>query len=157
MKIYLARHGEYAIDVSKQLDVLSENGMKQISALATFLKPINLTISNIFHSEKNRAKQTAEILANGFQYANSPQARSDISPNSDVHVLTNEIQHGEEDILVVGHMPFMGKLVSLLLAGNDHHTIIEFHPGTLVCLERTHIHHWNIEWVLSPSLFFSTK
>ena len=54
--------------------------------------------------------------------------------------------------MIVGHLPFIPRLVNALVLGleyADHPPIIDYPPGTVVCLEQ-HNRRWIIHWVLSP-------
>ena len=54
--------------------------------------------------------------------------------------------------MLVGHLPFMGKLVAGLVAGDEHKPVAAFVPGTVVCLERNEANHWTIVWMVRPAL-----
>ena len=54
--------------------------------------------------------------------------------------------------MLVGHMPFMGKLVSRLVSGNDSGHLVRFTPGTVVCLEKNETSGWAIAWMICPEL-----
>lgn len=63
MKLYLVQHGEA---VSKQEDPerpLSEQGTRDVQAMAGFLKHAGIKVVRVWHSGKRRAEQTAIILA----------------------------------------------------------------------------------------------
>lgn len=155
MKLYLVRHGDYTMEITKEmtaLDVLSEQGTKDITNLMNFLKPKNLEVASIFHSGKNRAQQTAELLAQGFVCDQAPQVYRGLQPGDDVAVIADDVSQWEEDVLVVGHLPFMGRLVSQLTTGQENHEVVNFQTGVMVCLNQIDRRRWTIEWVLSPSI-----
>lgn len=152
MKLYLARHGDYVMDAIQRLDVLTEKGFDDITRLALRLKQVNLSVGSILHSEKNRAKQTAELLAQGVMSAQPPKIYPGLKPDDDVSVIANEIIHWDEDSLIVGHLPFLGRLVSQLVTGTESKEIIFFETGTIVCLSPITQTHWAIHWVLNPQL-----
>ena len=135
MKLYLARHGDYVLD-TKGLDGLTEKGQHDIIQLANQLKQMKIQVERILHSGKNRAQQTAELLAEGIASKEAPVAYSGLSPNDEVSRLADELPHWNKDILIVGHLPFMGKLVSYLLTHQDFPEIVNFQTGTIVCLSR---------------------
>jgi phosphohistidine phosphatase len=151
MKIYLARHGDYTVDMTN-LDMLTEKGKQDMSAMAHFLQGLNLRVVNIFHSVKNRAQQSAELLAQGIVSETPMEMRRGLAPEDDEVAFANEIIHWDDDILVVGHLPFIGRLVSLLVTGNPNKEIVEFETGTLVCLEQKEQTRWAIRWVLATEL-----
>ena len=52
--------------------------------------------------------------------------------------------------MVVGHMPHLGKLASLLLTGHGDRQLIGFQQGGLVAVEQTDTG-WVVALVLPPS------
>ena len=69
-----------------------------------------------------------------------------------VLVLIGHEKLGEqtEDLLVVGHMPFLGKLVALLTLGREEPSPVAFLPGSLVCLERGGEGAWAVVSMVRP-------
>ena len=57
--------------------------------------------------------------------------------------------------MFVGHLPFVGKLVAHLIAGNENIGVVSFTPGTVVCLERDGNDIWSVAWVVRPELLKS--
>ncbi len=53
---------------------------------------------------------------------------------------------------VVGHLPFMGRLVARLTAGAEDAEIAAFRPGSVACLERAEDGGWTLAWMLRPEL-----
>src|SRR5678815_1819858 len=117
MKLYLARHGEYALDVTTGRDTLTKKAMQAPAKTAEFLSPLHLSLANIFHNGKFRTQQTAEILAKGFQCNELPAMKEGLKPEDDIQALAQELFYEEKDILLVGHLPFMSKLTSQLIEG----------------------------------------
>lgn len=152
MKVYLVRHGDYVMDTTQQLDVLTEQGIAEVNAIVNMLKPLNIHVANIFYSNKNRAQQTAELLSQGISSGTLPTIRQGLNPNDDVSMIASEISAVDEDWMLVGHLPFMGRLASQLILGNENKEIIAFLPGTMACLEQIDTERWVINWVLSPNL-----
>ena len=54
--------------------------------------------------------------------------------------------------MIVGHLPFLGKLVSLLVTGSEKNEIVEFHFGSVVCIERRDDGKWKVAWMITPAL-----
>jgi phosphohistidine phosphatase len=150
MKLYLVRHGEASPRASDSQSPLSEKGTLEVKRLADFLAKIPVTISFIFHSEKLRAKQTAEILAAGIQFSGAMEQRSDLNPMDSVLPIANEMKQASQDIMLVGHMPFMGMLAAKLVTGNENSDIVIFQTATLVGLERISYSQWIIADVIRP-------
>ncbi len=59
--------------------------------------------------------------------------------------------------MVVGHLPFMGRLAAYLVAGSEDAVVAAFQPGTVVCLERADGDEdggggWALAWMVRPEL-----
>jgi len=149
MNLYLVRHGDYALD-TKGLDVLTEKGKKDIMQLANHLKQMNVQVERILHSGKNRAQQTAELLAQAVPSREAAIALPGLNPNDEVIGIAGEIIHWKKDIMLVGHLPFMGRLATYLLTGQDFPEIVNFQTGTIACLSKACEAQWMIDWVIRP-------
>lgn len=153
MKIYLVRHGESVAKGSDDERPLSQQGEKDIQNLANFLLPLKLQVSSILHSPKFRAKQTAEILSSSIHATKNIEIRPELDPMSSVNDIIEEIYAREEDLMLVGHMPYMGKMAAKLISGNEYENIVAFKPGSMVCLEQIESERWAINWMLAAELF----
>jgi phosphohistidine phosphatase len=151
MKLYLMRHGDYVINEFNQ-DVLSEKGINEVKQVANFLRPLQIHVSNILHSGKMRAEQTAQLLSSSVKCDEPIKAQSGLNPNDEAKRFADKTIHESEDLLIVGHLPFMGRLVGQLAAGNENREIVDFHTSTIVCLKSLDKTRWIIEWVWNPGL-----
>jgi phosphohistidine phosphatase len=152
MKLYLVQHGEA---VSKQEDParpLSEQGMQDVQAVAAFLGDAGIKLARVWHSGKRRAEQTAEILARVVLSGGRAEVIEGISPNDPVGEFATDADVWEEDTLVAGHLPFMSRLVSLLTTGETDPGLVQYQPGSLVCLERVDAEQWVILWMIRPDM-----
>lgn len=150
MKLYLVRHGKYIPIDTNMTCPLSQEGEVEISHLARFFSEAGLKVSHIFHSSKTRARQSAEILANVI---NNGQCEflEGLEPSDPVIPMISTINTFSNDVMLVGHLPFMDILTNELLAIQDGLTLIDFQPGTTVCLLNEN-DHWKISWVINPVL-----
>jgi phosphohistidine phosphatase len=57
-----------------------------------------------------------------------------------------------ENIMLVGHLPHLGKLASLLLCGDENAGLISFRMGGALCLERDGAGKWSVQWMIIPDL-----
>lgn len=153
MKLYLMRHGDYSAEDVRHGNPLSQKGENDVLKLADFLAHHPIQVSRILHSEKLRAKQTAHLLPQGLVSPNPPQEIPGINPTDDACAFAEEVNQWEEDVAVVGHLPFMGKLLGQLVTRHANNEIVAFQAGTLVCLEKIEATRWTINWVLCPGLF----
>ncbi|MGB5260521.1 MAG: phosphohistidine phosphatase SixA [Gammaproteobacteria bacterium] len=152
MRLYLAQHG-HAVD--KQEDPtrpLSEAGMHDVRRIAQQLGDAGVQVARVWHSGKLRAEQTAVRLAKQVLPTGKPEQTDGIAPNDSVEEFVADIDVWQEDTLVIGHLPFMSRLVSLLLTGNPDQQSVQFTPGGVVCLERISPEHWILAWMLTSDL-----
>jgi phosphohistidine phosphatase len=161
MKLYLVQHARAA---SKEVDPerpLTAEGRRDMEKVAAFIKPLNLAVDDLWHSGKTRAWQTAEILARVITIRNEIAAHDGLAPNDDVQVIKEEIEtarpaperyRARQDLMIVGHMPFMDKLASLLLTSSESASIVAFKQGGIVCLNSENNRIWQIEWMITPEL-----
>jgi phosphohistidine phosphatase len=55
--------------------------------------------------------------------------------------------------MYVGHLPFMQKLASFLVAGVDDITVFRLQNGGIVCLDKEdNSKLWHIKWALMPNV-----
>jgi phosphohistidine phosphatase len=152
MKLYIVQHAKAA---SKDVDPerpLTEEGRHDIQKVAAFIKPLNLSVEYLWHSRKKRAIQSAEVLAEAVEINKEKIEREGLAPNDDVTALKYEIVSAQHDIMIVGHMPFVGKLTSLLLTGNESADTVAFRQGGIVALNSSGPNQWQIEWMIIPEL-----
>lgn len=151
MKLYLAQHGDA---LAKEVDAdrpLSEKGQSDVEKVASMLSG-HMGVSRVMHSGKTRAQQTAELLVNSITGEPLLEAISGINPNDSVEVFAEQIMGWNEDVLVVGHLPFMAKLVAWLVSESTDTLIVSYQPGSVVCLESTDENHWQLQWMIRPEL-----
>ena len=152
MKVYLVRHGEAVSSQSDSKRPLSEEGRADIKKIASFIKPLKISFEHIWHSGKLRAAQTAEILAETVSVAKDCSAYNGLGPNDDVTSIAEELKAYDTNLMLVGHLPFIAYLTSLLVAGKETSNIAAFDAGSIICLNRSDPGQWQIEWMISPRL-----
>ncbi|MHC4147435.1 MAG: histidine phosphatase family protein, partial [Planctomycetota bacterium] len=99
---------------------------------------------------KSRAAQTAEILAGAVDVERGCSARDGLAPNDDVSTIADELEACDADLMIVGHLPFVGYLSSLLTAGKETAEIVAFDAGAIACLNRRDPGQWHVEWTIMP-------
>ncbi len=125
--------------------------------VARFLKQADMTLAGVMHSGKRRAKQTAEILAKQLAPNIPLLINENINPLDLPTVVAEEIGQWQDDILLVGHLPHMAKLVNLLLTDQELPAIVSFNPGVVVCLEKSEDKTWSLNWLISPDMVIDDK
>jgi phosphohistidine phosphatase len=156
MKLYLVQHAKAA---PKEIDPergLTDQGRQELQKVAAFVRPLNLSVDYLWHSGKRRAAQTAELLAEVITINQAEAARGDLGPTDDVTAVSDELAHIEQDVAIVGHLPFLSKLMSLLLTGSESADIVAFKNAGIVCLSRSEENQWQLDWVIIPELLAAT-
>ncbi len=151
MRLYLVQHAQAQPEDVDPTRALSANGRTDAERVAALLAGQLLGITRVLHSGKTRAEQTAAILAPAIARGAPLQAVSGMNPLDDPEPWAQEIDAWTEDVMLVGHLPFMSKLVSRLLVGDADVGVVAFEPGSVVCLQRQDAH-WTIAWMLRPAL-----
>jgi phosphohistidine phosphatase len=152
MKLYLVQHAKATSkDVDRQRG-LTEQGQRDIQKMAAFIRTLKLSVDDVWHSGKKRAAQTAELLAQVIAVSGKVAARDGLGPTEDVTPIKGELASAEQDIMIVGHLPFLGKLASLLVTGSEQAGAVAFKKGGIVCLSRSEENGWQLEWMVVPDL-----
>jgi phosphohistidine phosphatase len=120
MKLYLIQHGEAKTEKEDPERSLTEIGEEEIKRVSKAAEKLNIRPLRVYHSGKKRARQTAGLIAAGLKISPpSVQAFQDLNPNDDVKPWAERICQQTEDLMIVGHLPFLDKLASLLISGNE--------------------------------------
>ena len=154
MKLYLVQHGEALAKDVDPARPLSEPGRREVQAMAKFLKGAGIRVERVWHSGKRRAEQTAQILAKAVLHGGGGAVETigGIEPNDPVAGFVSDADVWEQDTLVVGHLPFLSRLVAWLVAEDPERGVVGFLPGSVVCLERCDVERWILLWMLRPEL-----
>jgi phosphohistidine phosphatase len=152
MKVYLVQHGEAAAREVAPERPLTEQGTKDVQRVAAALGHAGVEVERVIHSGKLRARQTAEILALEVAPERQMETSDLINPNDRPAAFDLQAEGGNTDTMVVGHLPFMAKMVSQLVTGDDGQALVAYRPGSVVCLELTEKDNWRINWMLRPEL-----
>jgi phosphohistidine phosphatase len=152
IRLYLVRHGDAASPAEDPACGLSDGGRAAIQRLAAFLRPLTLAPSEVWHSGKPRALQTANILAGALSGSPPVAKHAGLNPNDSPLDIAAEIETMEGDLVVVGHLPFLSLLSSHLLARGGPPELITFRTGTMVCLQRGSGDIWHLDWAVHPEL-----
>ena len=152
MRLYLMQHGDAVPEAVSPERPLSEKGRLDVKRLARFVGWSAFKARRILHSGKLRARQSAELLAQEMGEGAAPEAMAGLNPNDPVETVAAQASAWQEDVLLVGHMPFLGRLAALLTCGDPERPVAAFHPGSMACLERDTAGRWSIAWMLRPEL-----
>lgn len=147
MHVYLVRHGmamDNPIDRNRNL---SQVGISQVKSLAKLAKEKGIIFDDVYHSGLVRAQETCKILLECLAPDMELKSTDNLEPNSDPSIWGDRIKEREISLMLVGHLPFMSKIVSHLL-GPKHY--IEFQTANMVSIFKNDKGAWMLEWVLKP-------
>ncbi len=149
--IYLVQHAQAKKEEEDPERGLTEKGISDIEKIARFLSSLKITINKIFHSPKKRALQTAEILNKYLQSKDGLEVSDQLNPLDDVKFWYEKILSVQENIMIVGHLPHLEKLASLILCGDKTKKIVSFKMASVVCIKKED-KIFSIEWFITPEL-----
>jgi len=152
MKLYLVQHGEALSKEQNPDRPLSDKGRADLAVAARFIKPLKVEVDYLWHSRKSRAIETAQILAQALEVNKGIVERDGLDPNDDILALEQELSGTYGDVMIVGHMPFLGKLAAQLLAGSEEAATVRFRQGGIVCLIYDKEAGWQVEWMVTPDI-----
>ena len=160
MNLYLLRHGIAAKPGVAGFEPDSERpltgkGEVRLRATARAMKELGLSFDLILSSPFRRAKQTAEIITRSLKLRKKLAFSDDLTPGGSPRLLIqllNQFRPEPENVLLVGHEPYLGKLIALLAAGNTS-LEIDFKKGGLCKLEAEFLLYGRcakLVWLLTP-------
>ena len=153
MPLLLVQHGK---NLSKEIDPekgLSPEGREDVERISGMLRGYGVSVASIWHSGLKRARQTAEIFAASLGNDLEPLGKDGLAPLDDVTALN---LNPDENLMIIGHLPFMEKLASYLVTGSpDRPPVVKFQNGGIVALDKNdETGSWFIKWTLFPNIGF---
>lgn len=131
MNIYILRHGEAANKEDYKEDSLrplTKDGKEIVKLVAKAIKSMQISFDVILASPYLRTRQTAEIVANTLQLSQSNGQQTNklkytgnLMPSTDPKKMVKEITSkyaNKKSILLVGHEPYLSRLINSLLHAN---------------------------------------
>lgn len=147
MKLYLLRHGKALQKDEAPGRPLAEKGVKEVAEVARRSAPRITPVPRVLHSEKLRARQTAEVFVREAGWAAKPEEVEGICPDDPVEPWATRLGDQDGDLLLAGHNPFMEELAATLLRDGAG---LRFKTGTLACFERRGPDRWSLVWTDEP-------
>jgi phosphohistidine phosphatase len=152
MEIYLVQHGESKSEIEDPERPLTDKGKVEVESVARHVAALGIKVGSIIHSGKLRAKQSAELFARYLLPPHGVREEKGLAPLDDPHQAKHLIEQAQSPLMIVGHLPHLSRLVSLLTLDNPEKEVIRFRMGSIVCLGRSGDDSWSIEWFLIPQL-----
>ena len=160
MNLYILRHGiaveqgtpGYEKDADRPL---TPEGERKLLQIAEAMEALELSFDLILASPYLRARQTAELVAEALKAHKKLELTDSLSPGGSTKKLVeflSRLQPGPENILLVGHEPYLSGLVSLLVFGEATSAVV-MKKGGLCKLSTDSLKPGRcaaLEWLLTP-------
>lgn len=166
MNLFLLRHGKAADRAPDSTGgdagrPLTPAGVRKTKRVARGMRRLGLGFDVILASPYARSRRTAEIVAEEFGIAGKLRFTDNLVPDADPARLTDEVKAlpAAEGVLLVGHEPFLGELVSVLLTGTSD-VRVEFKKAGLCRLEVDELclgKCATLHWLLTPRQLAALK
>lgn len=150
MALYIVQHG---LSLPKDQDPekgLEPKGIEDVNRIAGVARNYGVEVECILHSGKKRARQTAELLSEVLQPARGVKEISGIKPLDDVLEFAPQVDFNT-NTMVVGHLPFLERLISYLITGQQEPILFKLQNGGILCLDHIITSETPvIRWALMP-------
>jgi phosphohistidine phosphatase len=155
MDLYLMQHGEATTEAENPERPLTQAGRAAVQRVSIRARAVGAHVGVCVHSGKLRAEQTAQLFMGQLDGQPDVSVRKGLAPKDAVaptaHWLLTATEH--DAIAVIGHLPFLDRLASLLVAGDEEAQVVRFRMGGLVKLEpKDKGEGFAVAWVLPPEL-----
>ena len=161
MNLFILRHGiavepgtaGFENDADRPL---VPKGERRLRAAAAAMRKMELSYDVICSSPLVRARQTAEIVAEELKLQKRLKITDALAPGGSMKNLVRQLSDWKplpENVLIVGHEPYLSRLISLLISGEDH-TTVAMKKGSLCKLETVDLRPGlcaRLIWLLTPS------
>jgi phosphohistidine phosphatase len=152
MALLLVQHGKCFSKEEDPERSLSEEGVEDVCRIADVAEAYEVYIPRIVHSGKKRARETAKMFAAVLTPSDGIDEIEGINPMDNVSDFAETIDPNE-DVMVVGHLPFLDRLTSFLITGSVDKSVFKFQNGGIVCLiKEPENDSWVIKWTLMPDI-----
>jgi phosphohistidine phosphatase len=148
--LYLVQHGEAKPEQEDPARPLTERGRGEVERVAAAAARARMEVVEILHSGKLRARQTAELLAAALSPARGVRATAGLAPMDDPRIAQQAVGEMIQRAMLVGHLPHLSRLASLLVVEDAAREIVVFRTGAIVCLGGDG--RWRLKWILTPEV-----
>ena len=160
VNLYILRHGiaaergtpGFKTDADRPL---TPKGKRQLRQIAAAMRNLDLRFNLILSSPFLRARQTAEVVAKSLRLKKRLAYSDELTPDGDPKSLIrqlNELKPASENVLLVGHEPYLSQFIARLISGGPD-TAIDLKKGGLCKLETDSLRSGRcatLVWLLTP-------
>lgn len=116
MKLYIIRHGEAGSAQTDSARQLTERGQKQAEKAANWLASVVEGPIALWSSPYQRTYQTAQAISDALSI--DIISHNCLIPDVTPKKVVEELIHQQQSIILVSHLPLVGRLASLLVDGS---------------------------------------
>lgn len=166
MKLYLLRHAiAQDRDQWRGKDAdrpLTQEGIEKMKEISDALGAMSLHVDEIWTSPYARAHETARIVARALGASKKLRVEPALAASNQPSRLIDLLAQPKkpmEALLIVGHEPYLSRLVSRLI-GAEQPLALELKKGGLAMLKAAKIHHGpcaELKWWVPPKLLRKLK
>lgn len=149
MYLYLMQHGKANPKEKDPLRGLSAEGIEESERVALRLSNADPEPAVIWHSTKLRSEETARIVAVQLKMTERLTEHHEIAPKDSIGAILNDLNKKSADRMIVGHLPFLDKLLTHLLKCGEEESPVSFRNSAVICLKKDK-DRWLIQWILHP-------
>jgi len=152
MALYVVQHGKNLTKTEDPEKGLSVDGKLDTERIAGVANGYRVKVSRIVHSGKKRARETAEIMASVLSPTNGLETLKGMNPLDDVSTFADSLEL-DMNVMLVGHLPFLERLIGLLVCGDPDQTVFKLQNSGILCIDRVpEVKNPVIRWALMPSI-----
>jgi phosphohistidine phosphatase len=161
LDLFILRHGEAGQRVSAGRGdfqrSLTTAGQNEVSDIAKSLKELGTKFDVVITSPLKRAHQTAAIVAKTLKMEKKMQDWAELSPEGNRLDLYNKLSQlkQQSSVLVVGHEPYLSKMVSEIIFDGNNGGRIDLKKTGLArirIISSTPKFQGELRWLLTPRL-----
>ena len=139
MELLVIRHAiaaERSADVPDAERPLTERGRDRFRQVARGLRALDLRVDLVLSSPWRRARETAGLLGKLVIERRAPILTQHLAGPPRAELLSAIAAAGVARIAVVGHEPWLGELIAMLIAGEARHgEVVPLKKGAVAVLE----------------------
>ena len=80
-----------------------------------------------------------------------------LAPMDNPDIWAGRLKDVPDDIILVGHLPHLARLASVLLCGDADRNPVSFRMAGIVCLRKDDKGTWSLQWMLTPEIVMGEK
>jgi len=151
MDLYLAQHGKATPKEEDPDRPLTREGRSETERVGRAAARSGIRLGAVWHSGKPRARETAEVFSQALLPAVGPEEKPWLGPEDDPRHAIEAARATDGPVLLVGHLPYMSRLPSLLLTGDRERGIVDVRYSGIIALGEDG-DGWTLRWYMRPEL-----